>query len=101
MVLTWKQFRTLLIFNFTIRLPKILGKISKFILIIAEFNKNNCLQISMKQLPLELFKSVVSFLGHPVAGSSKFVESFKAVLQKLSFIVSFKGVTQKLLTVSS
>ena len=33
---------------------------------IADFNKNNCLLTSMKQLPLELFKSVAFFLGHPV-----------------------------------
>ena len=43
-----------------------LENISTFILIIADFNKNNCLLTSMKQLPLELFKSVEFFLGHPV-----------------------------------
>ena len=39
---------------------------SKFILIIVDFNKNNCLLTSMKQLPIELFKSFAFFLGHPV-----------------------------------
>ena len=34
---------------------------SKLILIIVDFNKNNCLLTSMKQLPLELFKSVAFF----------------------------------------
>ena len=43
-----------------------LENISTFILIIADFNKNNCLLTSMKQLQLELFKSVEFFLGHPV-----------------------------------
>ena len=48
--------------------------ISKFILIIADFNKNNCLLTSMKQLPLALFKSVAFFLGHPVVILSCFVQ---------------------------
>ena len=43
-----------------------LENMSKFILIIADFIRNNCLLTSMKQLPLELFKSVAFFLGHPV-----------------------------------
>ena len=38
---------------------------SKFVLIIADFNKNNCLLTSMKQLPLEFFKSVAFFSGTP------------------------------------
>ena len=46
--------------------PKILGSISKFILIIADLDKNNSLIMSMKQLPFEFFKSVAFFLGHPV-----------------------------------
>ena len=46
--------------------PKILENMSKIILIIADFDKHNHLIISMKQLPLEFFKSVVFFLGHMV-----------------------------------
>ena len=48
-------------------MPKNSGKyienIQIIILIIADFNKNNLL---MTQLPLEFFKFVIFFLGHPV-----------------------------------
>ena len=54
----------MLIFNFTTKSPKILEGISKFILIVEDFNKNNRLLTSMKPLPLEFFKSVAFFLGH-------------------------------------
>ena len=56
----------MLIFNFTTKSPKILKGISKFILIVEDFNKNNRLLTRMKPLPLEFFKSVAFFLGHPV-----------------------------------
>ena len=52
-------------FNFATKSPKILENVSKFILIIADFNKDSHLIISMKQLPLELFKSVAFFSGTP------------------------------------
>ena len=58
----------MLIFNFKTKSLKITENISKFILIIADFNKNNRLIISMKQLLLEFFKSVAFFLGQPVSG---------------------------------
>ena len=84
--MTWKQFLTLLIFNFTTKSPKILENISKCILIIADFNKNNCLLTSMKQLPLELFKSVAFFLGHPVSSNKSNVRrsDFVSFTQKVA-----------------
>ena len=51
---------SLLIFNntTTIKSPKMLENISKFILIDTDFNKDNRLIISMEQMPFEYFKSV-------------------------------------------
>ena len=54
-------------FNFKSKSLKIMENISTFTLIIADFNKDNRLIMSMKQLPLEFFKSVAFFLGHPVS----------------------------------
>ena len=54
-------------FNFTTKSPKIVEDISKFILIIADCNRNKLLIIGRKQLPSEfLFNSVAFFPGRPV-----------------------------------
>ena len=53
-------------FNLTTKSPKVLENISKFILIIADLNKDNRLIMSMKQFPLECFKPVAFFPGHLV-----------------------------------
>ena len=77
----------MLIFNFTTKSPKILEGISKFILIVEDFNKNNRLLTSMKPLPLEFFKSVAFFLGHPVVVA----RTSLAVLDVLLFISLTEG----------
>ena len=53
-------------YNSATRSPKILKNISKFNLIIVNFEKNNYQSFSLRQLVLESFKSVAFFLGHPV-----------------------------------
>ena len=52
------------------QVPKILENMSKIVPIIVDFSKINSLIMSMKQLPLEFFKTVASFLGHLVAPSA-------------------------------
>ena len=66
LVLTQGQVCSLLICNFTTEFPKILEYMSKSILIIADFSRNNRLIMSIKQLPSEIFRSVAFFLGYPV-----------------------------------
>ena len=60
-------------FNFTTKTSKILENTSKLTLIIANFNKNNHLIMSMNKFPLEFFKSFAFFLELP-AYSLLFVE---------------------------
>ena len=68
--------------NFTTKSPKILENISKFILIIADFNENDRMIMSIKQLPIEFFKS---FAFSPEAMSF----FYKFVPQKLTISMIF------------
>ena len=52
-------------FNFTTKSPKILENISKFILIIADFNKGNRFD-EYETVFIRFFQICCVFLGHPV-----------------------------------
>ena len=64
LALPWQQILSLLICNSSTRSPKSLNNISKFNLIIVNFEKNNHITLNLKQLVLEFFKSV-AFFGTP------------------------------------
>ena len=55
--------------------------------IIADFSDNDSLILSTKQFPLEFFKSVAFFLGHPVDNSYNLSGFRKAVTGRSSQIV--------------
>ena len=65
LVLTYQQFGSLLIFNFTTMSPKILANISKFILIIAEFIENKSIDNKYETAFIRIFQICCIFSRTP------------------------------------